>query len=385
MNEVVSRQQLEQQANRVPGASQATGIEQSRAIAEVQASVAVAQRFPRNEGVALSAVKEACGQRSVAERAFYSFPRGGQTVNGPSISLAVELARCWGNMNYGIMELARDDVAGHTEMLAFAWDLQTNTVARQTFIVPHTRDTRRGAQKLTDLRDIYENNANNGARRLRECIFRLIPTYVRDAAERACREVLEKGEGDAPMPERISRTIKAFSGIGVDLERLELRQGRSAAWTPVDLANLHILFTSIKNGETTIEEVFPREGVGDTAERVRQMAKPADDNRPMNEVLDDEIPEPADQQQEADETVQQIDGEDDGEEEPESEADDLSPTDKQAQLYRDRFAAAKTKQEASGIEADFLKERAVFDDDVADELDKLAADRIRNLPNEGKK
>ena len=112
MNEVVSRQQLEQQANRVPGASQATGIEQSRAVAEVQAAVAVAQRFPRDEARALAAAKEACGQRSMADRAFYSFPRGGQTVNGASIALATELARCWGNIDYGIMELERDDERG---------------------------------------------------------------------------------------------------------------------------------------------------------------------------------------------------------------------------------------------------------------------------------
>lgn len=293
MNEVVTRQQLEQQAARIPGASQATGIEQSRAIAEVQAAVAVAQRFPRNEGQALNAVIEACGQRALAERAFYSFPRGGESVNGPSIALAVELARCWGNIDYGIMELERDDVAGHTEMLAFAWDLQTNTKSRQTFIVPHSRDTRSGRKMLTDMRDIYENNANNGARRLRECIFRVMPVYIREAAERECRKVLEKGEGNMPMPERISRAIRSFADIGVSLERLELRQGKSTAWTPVDLANLHILHTSIRNGETTIDEAFPKEGVGDTADRVRELAKPKAkaEVKPTEQVQDAEVEE----------------------------------------------------------------------------------------------
>lgn len=273
MNEIVSRQQLEQQANRVPGATQATAIEHSRAIAEVQAAVAVAQRFPRNPAWAMQQALEACGQTSLAERAFYSFPRGGQSVNGPSIALAVELARCWGNINYGIMELERDDEAGHTEMLAFAWDIQTNTRSSQAFKVPHSRDTKQGRKPLTDMRDIYENNANNGARRLRECIFRVLPTYLRSAAEDRCRKVLEKGEGDMPLPLRISRSIEAFAGIGVSLERLELRQGSSKNWTPVDLANLHILFQSISHGETTIEEAFAKEGTGETASQVRRLAK----------------------------------------------------------------------------------------------------------------
>ena len=122
--------------------------------------------------------------------------------------------------------------------------------------------------------DNAANNANNGARRLRECIFRVMPVYIREAAERECRKVLEKGEGNMPMPERISRAIRSFADIGVSLERLELRQGKSTAWTPVDLANLHILHSSIRNGETTIDEAFPKEGVGDTAERVRALAKP---------------------------------------------------------------------------------------------------------------
>jgi hypothetical protein len=44
----------------------------------------------------------------MAETAFYSYPRGGQTVSGASIRFAEELARCWGNIEYGIKELSRD-------------------------------------------------------------------------------------------------------------------------------------------------------------------------------------------------------------------------------------------------------------------------------------
>lgn len=289
MTTAMTRQHLEQQALRVPGASQATNIEQSRAIAEVQAAVTVAQRFPRNEGQAMTAVIDACGQIAMAERAFYSFPRGRESVNGPSIALAVELARCWGNIDYGIMELNRDDEAGHTEMLAFAWDLQTNTKSRQTFIVPHSRDTRQGRKALTDMRDIYENNANNGARRLRECIFRVLPVYLREAAERECRKVLERGEGNVPLAERISRAVRSFAELGVSLDRLEARQGASANWTPVDLANLHILHTSLRNRETTIDEAFPRDSSGDSANLVKALAqqggKPdqSDDLPPLTE------------------------------------------------------------------------------------------------------
>ena len=288
----VTPAQIHMQQARVPAGSQATHIEQARAIAEVQAMFLMAKQAPRQEAQAIARALEACGQWELAERAFYSFPRGGENVNGPSIGLATELARCWGNIDYGIMELTRNDEAGHTEMLAFARDLETNTRSHQTFIVPHARDTRSGRKPLTDMRDIYENNANNGARRLRECIFRVLPVYLRSAAETKCREVLEKGKGDVPIAKRVADAITAFSGIGIGIDRLEAKQGKSDKWTGVDLANLEIAFRSIRRGETSAEEAFPKvkeDETQGTADEVRKLAakKKA---QPTAEALNDEIP-----------------------------------------------------------------------------------------------
>lgn len=273
MNDVVTAEQIRQQAQRVQGSSQATNIEQSRAIAEVRAMVMVAQQSPRDETRAMQQAISSCSQMAVAERAFFSFSRGGGSVNGSSIQLATELARCWGNIDYGIMELARDDTAGHTEMLAFALDLETNTKSRQTFIVPHTRDTRQGKKPLTDNRDIYENNANNGARRLRECIFRVLPPYLKVAAESKCREVLEKGEGDKPLPQRIATAIELFSRIGISVDRIEAKHGPSARWTPVELANLQITYQSIRQAETTADEAFPKPGTNDVTDDLKKIAE----------------------------------------------------------------------------------------------------------------
>ena len=78
---------------------QATVIEQSRAAAEVQSAVIIAQRFPRNERHALGRILSACSRLSLAREAFFSFPRGGETITGASIKLAREVARSWG---YGV-------------------------------------------------------------------------------------------------------------------------------------------------------------------------------------------------------------------------------------------------------------------------------------------
>ena len=72
-------------------------IESQRAIAEAQAKLLVAQRFPRDEIAAYNRMYRACQRKSFAEKAFFNFPRAGGSVSGPTIRLAEELARCWGS------------------------------------------------------------------------------------------------------------------------------------------------------------------------------------------------------------------------------------------------------------------------------------------------
>ena len=271
MNAVATRAEIVAQSNRQHPASQATSIEQSRAVAEVQGAIVVAQNNPRDEAAALEKALASCRTKEVAEGAFFKFPRGGESVSGETIGLAVELARCWGNIKYGIMELNRDEIAGHTEMRAYAWDMQANTTSDQTFIVPHKRDTKSGAKALTDMRDIYENNANNGARRLRECIFRILPPFLKEAAKQACYATLSDG-GEKPLPVALAEAVQAFATLGIGKERIEAKMGPVAKMTPIDLANLKVSYRSISRQEISGEDEFPRVGHVETARELAAKA-----------------------------------------------------------------------------------------------------------------
>lgn len=250
--------------NRPVAASQATTIEQSRAIAQVQGALVVAKQSPRDEIAARARVEAACQNQYLAEHAFFRFTRGGQQVSGPSVHLAREIARCWGNIDYGIAELARDDATGSSEMMAWAWDLETNARVVNTFISPHRRDTRQGAVDLTDMRDIYENNANAGARRLRECIFAVLPKSLVEEAKTLCLRTLEQG-GGVPIEDRRKRLLEAFAEIGVTRRQIERKMGRAAdRLTAHDIGMMQVLYRSIRQGETTVADEFP----DDTAENV---------------------------------------------------------------------------------------------------------------------
>ncbi|GAB3211284.1 hypothetical protein [Nocardia tengchongensis] len=237
--------------------SQATAVEQSRAVAEVQAAVMVAQERPRNKAMAVEEMRDATAQMAVAEKAFFRYNRGEETVTGVSIHLARELARCWGNIDYGIKELRRDDEQGVSEMLARAWDMQTNASSSTSFIVPHIRDTKKGRRQLTETRDIYENNANNGARRLREQIISVLPNWFVEEAKARCHETLKRGDGD-PLEERRTNAIHGFAQMGVTVEQLEAKVGAPRAeWNGDHLGQLSVIFKSIQRGEVNKAEEFP--------------------------------------------------------------------------------------------------------------------------------
>ena len=163
-------------------------IEANRAIAEAQGKLVVAKRFPRDEISSFAKVIEACRRPAFAEKCFYKFPRAGSTVEGPTIRFAEELARCWGNIDYGIKELSQDD--GKSEMQAYAWDLETNAQSVQNFTNPHMREVNGKMKTLTSQRDIYENNANMATRRLRSRILAILPAWYVDEAIQQCKATL---------------------------------------------------------------------------------------------------------------------------------------------------------------------------------------------------
>jgi len=283
MNHIVSASDILAQAAqaRGQGASQAVAIEQSRVVAEVQSAFLMAQHRPRDRARALNEALESCRTREVAESAFFKFSRGGSSVAGESIHLARELARCWGNIFYTIAELDRDETRHRSEMVAYAIDLETNTQARLTFMVPHSRDTKGGAKALTDMRDIYENNANMGARRLRECIFAVLPPYLIKSAAEQCRATLESGEDEKPLTQRVAEAVSAFEKIGVSKERIEAKLGPVSGFTAVDIANLQISYKSIRRNEISADEEFPRVEREDAAAEIRA-GKKKEEPKPEN-------------------------------------------------------------------------------------------------------
>lgn len=233
------------------GAIAAVG--EAREIAEVKAAMAVAQMYPRDQRKAMDRILNACARPTLAEKAQYAFARGGQEITGPSIRLAETIAQGWGHLQYGMRELS--NVGGASEVEAYCWDLESNVRKSIQFTVSHVRNTKKGSYALTDSRDIYENVANNGARRVRACILAIVPGDVVEAAEQACEQTL-RAKVDI-SPERIAKLLEAFAAFGVDKEAIEKKiQRRMDSILPAQVVSLGRIYNSLRDGMSKPGEWF---------------------------------------------------------------------------------------------------------------------------------
>lgn len=236
-----------------------TSIESNRVVAEIQAAVMLARKFKRSPKDCVDKILNECQRKSLAEVALYNYSRGGTDITGPSIRLAETVARNWENIDFGIKELSQTE--GQSELMAYAWDLETNVRQTKVFIVEHIRYTKKGTKVLSDPRDIYETVANNGARRLRACILGVIPRDVIDAAVEQC-EATMKANADT-SPEAIKKMLDVFKPYGVTKKMIEARiQRRIESITASQFVNLRKIFTSLKDNMSAASDWFDIDGQG---------------------------------------------------------------------------------------------------------------------------
>lgn len=263
---------MSQEMTETTGGGAMVQSESNRAIAEVQAAMILARRFPRDEQDCLDRMMVSFQRKGLAETALYSYSKGGTAVTGPSIRAAEAIAQCWGNIQFGIRELSQAN--GESTVEAFAWDVQSNVRQVKIFQVPHTRYTKaKGNTKLNDPREIYELVANQGARRLRACILGIIPSDIVEQVVDQTEETL-KASADT-SPDAMKKMMEKFEPFGVTKEMLEKRiQRRMDAITPAQVVGLRKVFNSLKDGMSKasdwFEDIKEEKPVGASAQTIME-------------------------------------------------------------------------------------------------------------------
>lgn len=251
----------------------------AREEAEVKAAIVLARRFPRDEAAAYTKIMRSCDRPGFAEGAAYRFPRGGQNVTGPSVDLARELARCWGNVRYGLRVVSADADTIHIK--GYAYDCETNnyTEAEDKFArLVQRKNKGTGVTEWVppDERDTRELVNRRGAICVRNAILQLMPPdLIDDALERTTTTMRKAAAGEIKQDpaQAMRRMAAAFAEFGVTSEMLAKKLGHSLAeMSPDELASLRQIYASIRDGQSKREEYFEIGGAtsaaGSRAEQV---------------------------------------------------------------------------------------------------------------------
>lgn len=222
---------------------------------EIHGQLLAARQFPRSLTRAYQEISTACSRYKLAEKAHYQYKRGGKPVRGPTIVLIRELARLYGNIDYGMREIERRN--GSSVFNVWAADLETNTRQSRTIVIKHVRQAEGREYNLTNERDIYEMNANMATRRMRECIRQILPYDLCERASEKCIATLSNPTGEKKLVDRIQSIVLALSEYGVTEEMIERTIGRKISELDGhDFASLVEKFQALKSGEARAFEIF---------------------------------------------------------------------------------------------------------------------------------
>lgn len=233
----------------------------AREEAEMKSAIFLARQFPRDDAAAYTRIIKSCRRAGFAEGALYRFPRGGQQVEGPSVQLAREIARCWGNIRYGLRIVSVDAEMVHIR--GYAHDLESNAYVEHEDKFARLVQRRRGSRTEwvpPDERDLRELINRRGAILVRNAILQVVPSDVVENAIREVHSTLKRaaqGEIEQSREDAIRRLAVAFDAIGVSTEALEQYLGHPLdAISADEIADLRGVYKSIIDGNSRREDHF---------------------------------------------------------------------------------------------------------------------------------
>lgn len=235
----------------------------AREESEVKAAIVLARANRREEMVAYQSIIKACKRPNFAASAMYAFPRGGQQITGPSVDLAREMARVWGNIRCGFRVVTEDET--HIHLKGFAHDLETNAYVEMEDKfrkLIQRKDKRTGETKWVppDERDGRELMNRRAAFLERNCILKLMPPdFIDDALDQVfkTKEQAANGELEADRAGTVKKMVMAFDEVHVTPEMLADYLGHAIDdVTDRELADLKAIYKSLRDGNSEREEYF---------------------------------------------------------------------------------------------------------------------------------
>lgn len=221
---------------------------------EVEAQLDAAHKYPRRISYFMEEAKTMVSRsQEIAESCFFSMPRGGKNIMGPSVRLAEIAASAYGNLQVAARPIDVGPEDREVTSQGVAWDMQKNV----RYMVESKRRIvdKYGKRYKEDMIVMTQNAASSIA--LRNAIFRVIPRAYIDDLYNHARHV---AVGDVrAIRERRRTVVTRLIKMGTTEERILAVVGRDDVEqiTAEDLEKLIGMGTAIKDGHANIDEQFP--------------------------------------------------------------------------------------------------------------------------------
>lgn len=227
---------------------------------ELDSAIVTAKQYPRQIAKVKANIESmATIDEDTAASCFYTLPRGGKSIQGPSVRLAEIALSCYQNINAGCRAVHVETGDNpHVVLEAVCHDMENNvrvTIQKRRRIV--AKKPRDNQPAKIDEDDINLAVNAGSAIALRDAVFKVIPgTLIRPALDRA-KEVAV-GNVKSIVAKR-QQVIERLNKMGVTTDRILSTLGIKSQEEiqKLELETLIGLGTSIKEGTISIEDAFP--------------------------------------------------------------------------------------------------------------------------------
>lgn len=240
--------------------------------AQVEARYLMSERHPRDWDVVREKWLKECSRPTLAEVGIWRLPRGGKTLEGPSIRLAEVALRCMTNV-FPESKTIFDD-AEKRILLISVTDLEANLTYSREVVVEKTmeRKTLRQGQTPISQRinsvgevtyrvertpdDLLAACGAAESKALRVLALRLFPGDILDEGMQRIREVLRAGVRADPDAAK-KKLLAAFGEMGVKADQLKMYVGHDLdGLSPAEHEELRATYAVLRDGEATWADIL---------------------------------------------------------------------------------------------------------------------------------
>lgn len=220
--------------------------------AELDTLIQTARRYPRSWAAVKRRITDlATLDEAAADECIYALPRGGKSIEGPSIRFAEALAQATGNCRVAARTLSVNRAEKYVEAEGYFLDAETN-VATLASVRRRIVDSK-GRLYNEDMIIVTSNAAQSIARR--NAILAGVPKAVWVGAYNAAHQIL-KGDIET-LANRREAALKSFARFGLTPDQMLKVMGlKGVEDIGLDqIVPLRGMYSALVNGEITAEDL----------------------------------------------------------------------------------------------------------------------------------